>query len=182
MIKLNVVKVISTEADNMKRLLVKILRLGKSDVQTPINVSAYGLDSNPVKDTVAIYVKTETDSNFFIVGYINKNCLAKPGEYRTFATDKDGVQKFYTWMKDDGTMEIGGNTNFAVKYNELKQENDKLKSTVNDLIQKWNAFCSSYAPGSSSSVGTPPTLSTSTVTPNASDWSLSKNDKIKTIG
>jgi len=178
---INLVKVISTELKNA-RLFIKILRYGKNDVQTPKQVSPYGFDSNPVKDMVAVYAKCGSDNNNVIIGYINKNSIAKVGEMRLFSTDKDGVEKFYYYLKDDGTTEIGGNTNFAVKYNELKDEFDKLKDTTDDLVQQWNTFCASYTPGSPSALGTPPTLSTATVTPNTSDITQCKNDKIKTIG
>ena len=41
---------------------------------------------------------------------------------------------------------------------------NKIENKLNDFIEKWNSFCSSYAPGSPSSTGTPATLSTSTET------------------
>ena len=65
---INLVKVISTEIIN-SRLLVKILRYGKSDVQTPKQVSSYGVDSNPVKDMIAVYAKCGSDNNNIIIGY-----------------------------------------------------------------------------------------------------------------
>lgn len=178
---INLVKVISTSIINNKTL-VKVLRYGKNDVQTPKQITPYGIDSNPVKDMIAVYAKCGSDNNNVVIGYINKNSIAKVGEMRLFSTDKDGIEKFYYYLKGDGTTEIGGNGNFAVKYNELKTEFNKLKDTTDDLVQKWNSFCSLYTPGSPSSLGTPPTLSSSTVSPNMSDITQTKNDKIKTIG
>jgi len=50
-----------------------------------------------------------------------------PGEFRTYSTDKDGVEKFYTWLKNDGTYEVGGNDDFLVRYNELAAGFNQLK-------------------------------------------------------
>lgn len=67
-----------------------------------------------------------------IVGYFNKNQKAGVGELRTFSTDSNGVEKFYTWLRVTA-LKIGGNDNFAVKYNELKIEYDKTKTYLTTL-------------------------------------------------
>jgi hypothetical protein len=120
-----------------------------------------------------------------MIGVLNKDRKAEVGELRIYCTDENGAFKFNIWLRADGTFLIGDSdtpedyTNFAVKYNEAKQELDKVKTTLNELIQKWNAFCASYVPGSPSTTGSPPTLSTSTVSANSSDFSLLKNAKTK---
>ncbi len=181
---MNLVKVISSEVNKINQRLIKVLRFGKADVQTPIQAAPYGLDSNPIKDMVAVYGKTESDSNTIIIGYLNKSSLANPGEYRTFCTDANGTEKFYTWMKVNGTIEIGGDTNFAVKYTELKTEFDKLKLTVNELIAKYNTHVhvivnavplNPILPVSSTPTPVTQTLNTSVI-------DNCKNDVIKTIG
>lgn len=174
---MNLVKTISSEANSLKQLLVKVLRYGKSDVQTPIQALAYGLDSNPIKDMVAVYSKTDSDSDALIIGYLNKNSLAESGEYRTYCTDDNGVEKFYTWMKKNGTIEIGGDTNYAVKFNELKEEFNKLKQSHNDLLTEYKLHVHIL---SVPAITAAPTVSTQS--PNTSNIDLSKNDKIKTIG
>jgi hypothetical protein len=172
---------ISTSIDKLKRRLIKVTRFGRDDVQEPFQASEYGIDSNPIKGMVAVYSTTGENGKNVIIGYINKNLKAGPGELRTFATDENGNEKFYTWMRSSGIIEIGGDANYAVKFNELKTEYNSLKSDHNTLVQKWNAFCASYIPGGPTVVGSPATLSTSTVTPNSSNIDNAKNDKIKTI-
>lgn len=113
------VKVISAEFDNMQRRVVKFFRGGRSDVATAIEASAFGVDSNPVKDMIAIYSPTSINGNEVIIGYINKNQLAQPGEVRLYSTDMSGSQKFYTWLKNDGTYEMGGSTDNAIRYSAL---------------------------------------------------------------
>lgn len=170
-------KVISTEIDNLKRRVIKVLRFGKSDVQTCIEALPYGIDSNPIKDMVAVYAETSEKGKIAIIGYFNKNQKAAVGELRLFSTDANGFEKFYTWLKNDGTMEIGGNTNFAVKYNELQTEFNALKKSHNDLLTEYKTHVHAVT-----AVGSPTAATISTQTPNTSDITQSKNDKIKTIG
>ena len=174
---MNLVKVISSQVNKINQRLIKVLRYGKSDIQTPIQATPYGCDSNPIKDVVAVYGKTESDGSTIIIGYLNKNSLAGVGEYRNYSTDEDGVVKFYTWLKSDGTMEIGGNTNFAVKFNELKTEFNALKTSHNNLLTEYKTHVHNVT-----AVGSPTAPTISTQASNTSNIDNAKNDKIKTIG
>ena len=176
---INLTKIISTEFDNLKRRIPKFLRFGKSDIQTAIEASQYGIDSNPVKDMVAIYAETGEKGKPIILGYLNKNQKAEVGEIRIYATDNSGTEKFYIHLKKGGEVEIGGDTNFAVKYNELKQELDKLKQSHNQLAILFNTHTQTVSATPSGLFAGPPTV---TAQQNQSDFSKAKNDKIKTIG
>ncbi len=166
--------VISTAFDNLKRLKVKILRLGKSDVQDILEASPYGVDSNPVKGMVAIYAPTSEKGKSIIIGYINKNRLAAVGEVRHFSTDADGVLKFYTWLKANGTLELGGNAKHLARFEELKTGFDQLKNDFNTLITLYNAHIHATPSGASS-----PTVSTGTASTASID--SSKINEIKTL-
>lgn len=177
---MNLASILSSTIDAGKRLL-KFAIKGPKDVQTAGEAMPFGLDSVPVKGIAALVLRTTEDGKIYIAGYLNKNQKSAIGEFRSFATNEDGVEVFYTWMKNDGTMEIGGDQNFAVRFNELKTEFNKLKDDYNDLAQKWTAFASAYAPGSPSTTGTPPTLAGQNANQNTSNIDDSKNEKIKTI-
>lgn len=72
--------------------------------------------------------------------------------------------------------EFGG----MVKVGALVGRINDLENAHNDLVSKWNSFCSSYAPGSPASVGTPPTLSTQTLEPiNNTTVEHIENPKVK---
>lgn len=159
-------KVNSTSLTNAKNRLIKFIGFGKYDVQNQTECMPYGLDSNPIKDMAAIYSATANGAQSVVIGYINKNQKAGVGEFRTFCTDENGEEKFYTWMKTDGTIEIGGTTDNAVLYS-------KLETAFNQLKAEFDAhFHQTSAPGANTS---PPTIaSTADITP-------AKNDKIKTI-
>lgn len=128
---LNLVKVISTDYDTFKKRIVKLLRLGRNDVQTALEVSPFGLDSNPLKDMIAVYSPTNEQGKTVLLGYLNKNQKAQVGEFRTFCVDSRGTQIFYTWLKNNGTYEIGGNNDNIVRY-------AKLDIALQDEVNKIN--------------------------------------------
>ena len=176
----NIIHVISTRLDSTGRSLIKYLRYGSSDVQESLEVSPYGVDSNPIVGMVALYSKTGEIGKPVIVGYVNKNKLAEIGEYRAFSTDDKGNLKTYVHLKNDGIMLLGGDEDNAVKFSELKKGYDELKKDHNELVSKWNAFVLSYVPGSPSTIGLPPTLAGQNVVASVASIDKSKNEKIKT--
>ncbi len=156
-------KVDSGLIDAAKTLIVKVLRLGNQDVQTSKQVSPFGVDSNPIKDMIAIQGETSIKGETVIIGYIGKEHITKPGETRIYSTDENGVLKSTVYLKDDETLELMGDVNFAVKFNELQTAFDELKLKFNTHIH----------PASSGTTSP-------TTTPSTANISAAKNDKIKT--
>lgn len=136
---MNLTTVISTEIDNLTRRLVKVLRIGRSDVRTPFEAVPYGIDSNPIKDMVAVYSETAEKGKDVIVGYLNKNQLADVGESRMYATDANGNLKLYVWLKADGTMELGGTADNAVRYQKLSDATTAYQNKVITELGKISA-------------------------------------------
>jgi len=128
---INIVKIISSEEDSLKRRILKFLRLGKSDVQTAYEAMPYGVDSVPIKDLKAVYSKTGTNGETVLVGYINVNQIAKPGEHRIYATDENGNEQLFLYLKNDGTAEFGGNVDNMVRYIPLDVAMANLASFLN---------------------------------------------------
>lgn len=131
-------RVLSTELNKVARRLVKVRVLGRDDIQKVEQASPFGVDSNPVKDMVAVYSNTGVKGESVIVGYLNRNQLAAVGEYRTFSTDADGAVKFYIHQKNDGTCEIGGAADHMVRYSKLEEAFNRMRTDLNALIQKFN--------------------------------------------
>jgi hypothetical protein len=144
---MKILKVANTSFDSLKRLVVKAWN-GKSDARTAIEASSYGIDSNPVKDMVAIYAKTELDGNEYIIGYLNKNRLAAIGETRLFSTDTNGALKAFIWLKSDGTMQLGGSVHNAVRYTPLNSGLQSEVSLINAELVKIAAAINAIVPGS----------------------------------
>lgn len=154
---INLVKVLDSSIDLLNRRLVKVLRLGKSDVQTPFAVSPFGVDSNPIKDMIAVYSDTGEKGKTVIIGYINKNQLADKGELRLFSTDEAGILKKYIWLKNDDTIEIGGDTDNMVRYS-------ALATAFNIMLTDLNAARAALS-----------------LPPSTADISTAKIDEIKTL-
>lgn len=173
---MNIVKVISSTIKN-GRHIIKVLRKGLKDVQTAHQVAPYGLDSNPIKDMVAIYGTTSQDGQTVIIGYINLNQVAEPGEYRTFCTDANGNQKFYTWMKKNGTMEIGGDKNHMTRFEELEKGFNELRGDFNTHVQNYNGHTNGVIP----SGGGPTSFPTPLSQPSTANISQAKITEIKTL-
>lgn len=172
---MQVVKVISTSLKSAKRL-IKFLRYGRADVKENMECSPYGLDSNPIKDTRAVYTQTTSASQSVVIGYVNTMQKADVGEFRTFATNANGVEVFYTWMKADGSMEIGGDSDNMVRFSPLEAEFNKLRDDFNNFINtKYNLHTHpTAAPG-------PPSVTVTVGTPSTADISGAKIDEIKTL-
>lgn len=119
--------------------IIKILGMGKSDVQTAYQVLPYGTDCNPVKGMVGLYIKTSIKGENVLVGYINKNQITAIGEHRIFSTDENGNVKTSIHLKNDGTMEIGGDADFMVRYSKLEEAFNQLKQDHNILVNKFNS-------------------------------------------
>lgn len=149
---MNLSKVISSEFDNLKKRLVKVLRFGKDDVQTAQEAAPFGTDSNPIKDMIAVYMPTSERGKNVIVGYLNKNQLAEVGEHRIYSTDSGGELKAYVWLKNDGNIELLGTGDNLVKYSPLNQELQEFKTAIQAELVKIQAGLTgvggAYAPGS----------------------------------
>ncbi len=136
---IQLVKIISTSIDSANRRLVKFFRFGKDDVQEVLSASSVGDDSPPIENLRGIYVQTSQVGTPVLVGYINDNQLAQPGEKRIFATDQNGNVILHFYMKSDSTIELGGTGNYAVKFNQLKTEFNELNDKFNDLVTNFNS-------------------------------------------
>jgi len=112
-------KFFDSTLNSIGQRLVKAFTI--NGASTAEQISPFGDDSVPLKGMDVIYAETESDEQPIIIGCLNINLLAAPGEKRMFAMklNPDGKtysQVFYTWMKADGTYEIGGNADNAVRY------------------------------------------------------------------
>lgn len=137
-------KIIEPVIDDLKRRTLKVLRFGKSDVKTPLEAMPFGTDAVPLKDMIAVYAPVGVNGKAAIVGYVNQNQLAEPGEHRTYSVNDDHEVQSYIYLKNDGVIDImakgikvvsdGENLNTVLGelVDELKLMNDNIKAiTVN---------------------------------------------------
>lgn len=148
---MNVVNIDSSTFDTFKRRVLKFLRLGLRDVQTAKEAGPYGVDSSPIKGMVALYAPSGVKGKNYIVGYLNINQLAQPGEFRAYSTDGNGALKTYLWLKADGSMEVGGSSDNLVRYSPLDQSLQNLATALNQELAAISAGIlaagGTYTPG-----------------------------------
>ena len=171
-------KIISTALQS-SRLYIKILGLGKSDIKTPDNCLPFGIDNQPTNNQnyKCIYSETSIAGQNVVIGMINMKAIADIGELHLYSEQTNGTESFRIKLRNNGKCEIGGNTNFAVKYNELKTQYQALQKTVNDHIASYNAHVhpGGTISGSTGPVATPAISDTSDIT-------QAKNIDILTLG
>ena len=132
-------KVISNVIES-GRQLVKHLRFGDADVLEDPQATPAGIDSAPIKDMKAVYATTSSIDQSVVVGYIPVDSKAEPGEIRIFSMDDDGNEQTFIWVKKDGSIEIGGDADFAVGFDQTKKSIDELKDDINNLKNIFSAW------------------------------------------
>ena len=145
----------------------RILKVQEYGVKTAKVAANYGDDSQPLKNMTAIYSPTAVNSEPVIIGYINTNQVAEEGEKRIFSQSLDGSLSFAIHLKTDGTCEIGGAVDNAVRFNALASSLTASDTALNAELAKI-----ATAIGSLGGVYT--------VAPVTTDISTSKIDEIKT--
>lgn len=154
---------ISTTVDAGMRLIQKIKRLGKYDIQTAPVAAPYGIDSNAVKNMIAVYADTSVKGQQVIVGYINVNSLAEVGGMRIFSTNDQGEEQFYVYLRASNNLELGGTNRHLARFEELESAFNQLKTDFD------SHFHTSSPPGTPT---TPP------ANPSTADISGAKIDNI----
>lgn len=157
--------------------VIKGIVMGKLDVKELKQTAPFGIDSNPTNDKRGIFVSTTTLGKYYSVGVINTNCKAEVGETRIFSTDINGNFKTEIRVRNTGVIEIGGDQNNAVKYNELKSDLDALKATVNANATTFNAHVHILTLTAGTGTAAPSVTQSQS---NSTDFSNIKNAKIKT--
>ena len=98
----------------------RILKVEQFGIKTASESLPFGIDSCAIENMTAIYVNTSNDAESVIVGYINKNQVAQAGETRLFSVDGSGSVVGYVFLKNDGTLELNGNTYTSTRFEPLK--------------------------------------------------------------
>lgn len=113
--------------------ILKVLQYGP---KTADECSPFGDDSSPLAGMSAIFANTGEAGEPVIIGYLNKNQLAKPGEKRFYSLKDNGDLSFYVWLKKDGFLELGGNQKNLVRFQELEQGLLQQDTQINAELAK----------------------------------------------
>ena len=125
------------DSDIIRRLReIKVRCFGSDDVRTANLLSPFGDDSNPIPNLRAVYMDTSNDSNPVIIGYINDQLAAEPGEKRLFSLDSEGKIAYFVWLKNDGTCELNGDADNAVRFSPVKSGLEDMVTGINAELEK----------------------------------------------
>lgn len=175
---MQIVQVISTAFDSIKRRIVKVRRRGKDDIQTAKEYSPFGVDSNPPAGMRAIFAETGIKGKTALIGYLNLDKLAEVGETRFYSLKPDKTLSTFIWLKNDETMQIGGDTDFMVRFSKLKEVVDELQEDITTL----KAAFSGWVVVPNDGGGALKLITTDWFgTPLVKDIDLAKIEEIKTI-
>lgn len=117
----------------------RFLKVSQFGVKTAKVVAPFGDDANPTKDMTALFSESTENGETFIIGYVNTNQLAKVGEKRIYSTNANGDLSTFIWLKNDGTMEIGGNTHNATRYLPLENGIAAKDALINSNLSQISA-------------------------------------------
>lgn len=94
-----------------------------------------GYDSAPIPSDQGVLVALNNSSKKMVVGTYPK-AEAVPGEVRIRSRDLNGNVKALICWRTDGTLEINGNSDFAVRFNALETVIKKLVDDINTELSK----------------------------------------------
>jgi hypothetical protein len=137
---ITLVKILSNGLNSLGQRLIKFRANGPDDVQENIQCSPFGIDSAPLKDMVAVKVNTSERGKDYVIGYLNKDLLAADGENRLFSVDSDGNLSSYIWLKNNGTIEMMGDADNLVKYNQTEATIKEIQDDIRALKQVFTTW------------------------------------------
>lgn len=126
--------VVSTAIKNGYRFVkTKISRLFVEETKT---LNPFGFDSNVPKGFIAVIAETSNNSDPVIVGYLNKNAMEglKVGDSMQYSTDENGITKSTLILRNDGTAELLGNADNAIRYAALNTALQVYVEAVNNQL------------------------------------------------
>lgn len=114
----------------------RILKVSQFGAKTAKVAAPFGDDANPIKDMTAIFAETSESGEPFILGYVNTDQLAAVGEKRIFSLKETGGLSTYIWLKNNGTIEIGGKADNAVRFSKLNEAIGTKDSLITSELAK----------------------------------------------
>lgn len=92
--------------------------------------SASGDDSPPLSSDKTFIAQIDGKGKYIFLGTLMKSEGAGKGEKKLFSRDSAGSLKAYIYLKNDGILELNGNADYAVSWDDL---NTALQSFKNDI-------------------------------------------------
>jgi hypothetical protein len=110
-----------------------------SDVQSVQSVSIGGVDFHPLPGAKVVVAQVGGAWKMAIVLEDGLTPSAGAGEKFLYSQDSGGALAALIKLRNDSTMELNGDADFAVAFNDLKTAFDQLKSDYDALVTAYNA-------------------------------------------
>ena len=107
--------------------------------KTAYQLAPFGDDSHPTENMIGVLLRTSESGENFVAGFMNVSQIAKVGEKRIFSVDSNGEVATQVYLKNNGVIVLGEESDYAVRYNELEKSYNALKSDLNSLVSKFNS-------------------------------------------
>ena len=93
-----------------------------------------GDDAPPLPDDATALLEVDGSGNWISVAVLNKSQGAEPGERILFSRDSSGATKATIKLLKDGTIEINGNSDYAVSWTDLNMALQTLVTAINAAL------------------------------------------------
>ncbi len=103
-------------------------------IKSPRQVLPPGIDAVPIEGDQGVMLVIGQSSGKGVQIGVYPDPQAESGEVRFYSRDDAGAQQAFLWIKKDGNIEINGDADFAVAFNDLKSGFDTLKGDINTFI------------------------------------------------
>ena len=109
---------------------------GGGRITTAENFSPAGDDSFPLLTDIPFIVSAPGTGRFVVLGYLDpvNAGQALEGERRFIARDSSGAPVSFVWLRNDGSLELNGADDYAVRYTPLAEQIHQLRDDLNEFI------------------------------------------------
>lgn len=114
-------------------VLLQVRISDQKDIQTVELMTPPGDDSIPPIDSRVVILQVSSSWKIAIANQDGISPQSGAGEKRLYS-QSGGSEAAYVYLRDDGKIEINGNADFAVAFNDLKSGFDQLKSNFNTFV------------------------------------------------
>lgn len=130
---------------------------GNNVVENSKLVTPYGMDVNPVQDTIVVTAKTQSNEDGIAIGFLNKKTFEDLvlGEIGFFSENSDKEIQANIIFRNEGTLEINGNDDYMVRFSKLEESFNELQDKYNKLVDAFNSHVHPTAASGPPSTPTP---------------------------
>lgn len=126
-------EIIENKDSEQKSLMLQVELSEEEDVQTVELYKQAGEDYSPPNDSTVVIIDISGSFKVGVAVDDNIESVVDPGERLLYSSDNE-IKKATIYLKKDGIIELNGDTDFAVAFNDLKTAFDQLKSDFDDAM------------------------------------------------